>query len=131
MTWRVITHDHADVMLRTRSPGWPTPACVLDCEAAVAFYHGLSHVGPSDPYFPQSGGVMSPKVAGGITGAGAGSIAMGFQFADGGYEFTLFDRAAQSSTLAKAAVILWCPTWFSGLSLNPHLAPDDPHYPVT
>ncbi|MBO0865550.1 MAG: NAD(P)/FAD-dependent oxidoreductase [Mycobacterium sp.] len=34
---------------------------------------------------------LKPKV--GIIGAGAGGIAMAIQLADGGYEFTLFDRA--------------------------------------
>jgi cation diffusion facilitator CzcD-associated flavoprotein CzcO len=34
---------------------------------------------------------LKPRV--GIIGAGAGSIAMGIQLADGGYDFTIFDRA--------------------------------------
>jgi cyclohexanone monooxygenase len=34
---------------------------------------------------------VKPRVA--IIGAGAGGIAMGIQFADGGYDFTIFDRA--------------------------------------
>ena len=36
-------------------------------------------------------GVTRPKV--GVIGAGAGGIAMGIQLADGGYDFTIFDRA--------------------------------------
>ena len=34
---------------------------------------------------------LKPKVA--VIGAGAGGIAMGIQLADGGYDFTIFDRA--------------------------------------
>ena len=36
---------------------------------------------------------MPPKITVGVIGAGAGGIAMGIQLADGGYDFTIFDRA--------------------------------------
>jgi len=36
---------------------------------------------------------MSRRLTVGIIGAGAGGIAMAIQLADGGYEFTIFDRA--------------------------------------
>jgi cyclohexanone monooxygenase len=36
---------------------------------------------------------MPPKPSVGIIGAGAGGIAMGIQLAEGGYDFTIFDRA--------------------------------------
>ncbi|OBI12899.1 monooxygenase [Mycobacterium sp. E2327] len=36
---------------------------------------------------------MPRKITVGIIGAGAGGIAMGIQLADGGYDFTIFDRA--------------------------------------
>lgn len=36
---------------------------------------------------------MPPKLTVGIIGAGAGGIAMGIQLAQGGYDFTIFDRA--------------------------------------
>ena len=36
---------------------------------------------------------MPQKITVGVIGAGAGGIAMGIQLADGGYDFTLFDRA--------------------------------------
>jgi len=36
---------------------------------------------------------VPPKTTVGVIGAGAGGIAMGIQLADGGYDFTIFDRA--------------------------------------
>ena len=36
---------------------------------------------------------MPRKTSVGVIGAGAGGIAMGIQLADGGYDFTIFDRA--------------------------------------
>jgi cyclohexanone monooxygenase len=36
---------------------------------------------------------MPPKTTVGVIGAGAGGIAMGIQLAEGGYDFTIFDRA--------------------------------------
>ncbi len=36
---------------------------------------------------------MGVKPSIGIIGAGAGGIAMGIQLAEGGYDFTIFDRA--------------------------------------
>jgi cyclohexanone monooxygenase len=36
---------------------------------------------------------MPPNITVAVIGAGAGGIAMGIQLADGGYEFTIFDRA--------------------------------------
>jgi cyclohexanone monooxygenase len=38
-------------------------------------------------------GLKPPKPSVAIIGAGAGGIAMGIQLADGGYDFTIFDRA--------------------------------------
>jgi cation diffusion facilitator CzcD-associated flavoprotein CzcO len=36
---------------------------------------------------------MPRKITVGVIGAGAGGIAMGIQLGDGGYDFTIFDRA--------------------------------------